>query len=123
ILSCLMLTACGSRSDLPGTKPIGQSSATVSGNSTGQSTPSSSPSPQASAATGVSLSLNSLASGNSRHKTAGTRLVESQAAFETLWQEHSGSSAILPEVDFATDTVVAVFAGQKPTGGYSIKIT
>ena len=29
----------------------------------------------------------------------------------------------MPAVDFSKQTVVAVFAGQKSTGGYSIKIT
>lgn len=59
----------------------------------------------------------------SRIEDAGTRVVADDASFATLWLQHNGSSQQKPEVDFNKQTVIAVFAGQKKTGGYDIEIT
>ena len=54
---------------------------------------------------------------------AGTKVVSDAASFDTLWLQHNGSSQQKPEVDFDKETVLAVFSGQKKTGGYQIEIT
>ena len=108
-LALILISGCGSRKLSPTDKP--------------SASPSASPSVSSASVKGESISFTTLANGNSKVKTAGTRVVGDQADFEQLWKDHSGSSAILPEVDFSKQTVLAVFAGQKPTGGYSIKIS
>jgi hypothetical protein len=73
--------------------------------------------------TGSSVSFESLSNRNSRRMSAGTEVVQSAEAWATLWSAHNGSSDEQPEVDFSRQSVLAVFAGEKPTGGYSIRIT
>jgi len=41
------------------------------------------------------------------------------AEWLALWKLHGSGDA--PKVDFATHTVVAVFLGSRPTGGYSVE--
>lgn len=49
-------------------------------------------------------------------------LVNTKAAWLSLWQKHApGTTA--PSVDFTKHTVVAVFAGQRKTGGYQIQLS
>ncbi|MFA5859120.1 MAG: protease complex subunit PrcB family protein [Elusimicrobiota bacterium] len=46
--------------------------------------------------------------------------------WDVLWKTHvSGTSlpAAVPNIDFKTSTVVAVFMGEKPTSGYGIRIS
>ncbi len=42
-------------------------------------------------------------------------------AFNDLWNK-IGQTPPPPKVDFTKNDVIAVFAGQKPTGGYAIKV-
>ncbi|MCA1753563.1 MAG: protease complex subunit PrcB family protein [Spirochaeta sp.] len=52
--------------------------------------------------------------------------VESEAALDRLWREiHSGRSPVpeTPDIEFETMQIAAVFAGEKPSGGYSIEVT
>jgi hypothetical protein len=52
-------------------------------------------------------------------------LVRGQDEFRNLWNRAHGSQLQvppLPEVDFRRETVVALFMGTKPTGGYSIEV-
>ena len=54
-----------------------------------------------------------------------TRVVDSASAWRELWirhQSHVDRVPPLPEVDFAKNQVLAIFAGQEPTGGYRIQI-
>jgi PrcB C-terminal len=44
------------------------------------------------------------------------------AEWASLWKEHSGA-APAPKVDLGTSTVVAVFLGERMTGGYAAEIT
>jgi hypothetical protein len=44
------------------------------------------------------------------------------AEWAALWRKHAGDAA-LPEVDFASRTVVAVFMGMKTSAGYAVEIT
>jgi len=47
--------------------------------------------------------------------------VRSAAEWEKLWRQHAGERA-RPPVDFAKETVLAVFLGSRPTAGFSIEI-
>lgn len=44
------------------------------------------------------------------------------AEWAALWRKHAGD-ATMPKVDFGSRTVVAVFLGTKPSGGYAVEIT
>lgn len=47
----------------------------------------------------------------------------SKDGFVKLWNMvHGASAASLPEIDFSKEYAIGVFAGQKPTGGYSIEV-
>ena len=45
-----------------------------------------------------------------------TKVIRSQ----TQWRDFVEGDP--PSVDFASETVVAIFAGQRPTGGFSVKV-
>ena len=51
-------------------------------------------------------------------------IVRDQMAFDALLKEHAprGLATPIGRVDFRTEDVVAVFAGSKTTGGYSVQI-
>lgn len=51
-------------------------------------------------------------------------VIRDQKAFDTLLKEHAPRGLAVPvgPVDFRTADVVAVFAGSRPTGGYSVQI-
>src|SRR5690349_22975578 len=52
--------------------------------------------------------------------------VRSQSEWQKLWRQHSSAStapAPLPTVDFDKEIVVAVFLGEKPSGGYGVEIS
>jgi len=53
-------------------------------------------------------------------------VIKNENDWKALWNSHA--SLLLPPkepplVDFQTEMIVAVFSGEKPTGGYSIEIT
>lgn len=53
-------------------------------------------------------------------------VIQSQGKFKELWDsvyKNSLPAPSVPEVDFEKCTIIAVFMGQKPTGGYGINIT
>jgi hypothetical protein len=49
-------------------------------------------------------------------------VVRSTADWTALWRSHMPTE-VAPAVDFSTGTVVAVFLGERPTGGFSVEIT
>ena len=56
---------------------------------------------------------------------SGLHVLRDQAALDALWRQHTRlqlPTPPAPEVDFGVSMVVAAFAGQKPSGGYSIRI-
>lgn len=69
------------------------------------------------------LSFETLSSRSSRISSSQTQAVSDEEAWQTLWQQHTGSDADRPMINFEIETVLAVFAGQKRSGGYTIKIT
>lgn len=53
-------------------------------------------------------------------------VIKNEAEWKTLWQTHvqpEVPAKELPQVDFEREMVVAVFLGEKPTGGYKLGIT
>jgi len=50
-------------------------------------------------------------------------VIRDDGAWRALWTEHAGTSAAVPRVDFGTQMVAAVFAGDRPTPGYGVEIT
>lgn len=132
VTALILLSACGSRTPSTSSRSgSGSDSGSDSGSVSARFSDSKpSPSPSASADSGAvsasssdSLSFESLANGSSRVKTAGNRTIATQEAFDTLWEEHAGPDKQPPTVDFDKQTVLAIFAGPKKSGGYSIKIT
>lgn len=69
------------------------------------------------------IQITSLSQRSSNLQTSGTRTVTTAEAFTELWRQHTGSLDAPPTVDFGQQTVLAAFAGEKPTGGYSTVIT
>jgi uncharacterized membrane protein len=49
-------------------------------------------------------------------------LARTDQEWQTLWATHAGPGAQAPDVDMQSVTVAAVFAGEKPTPGYSVDI-
>jgi hypothetical protein len=58
--------------------------------------------------------------GGSGIEEARQQVVTSAAAFATLWREHAARPQ--PPVDFAKESVVALFLGMRRTAGYSVEI-
>lgn len=57
-----------------------------------------------------------------QHEVAGQQVFRTAAELEKAWVADGGDKAQLPAVDFEKEMVLAVFAGQKNTGGHSIQI-
>ncbi|MFA5141043.1 MAG: protease complex subunit PrcB family protein [Elusimicrobiota bacterium] len=56
-------------------------------------------------------------------KQARAIVVRTPTEWKRLWTEHAaGKTAPLPEVDFSKESVVAVFAGERRSGGYRIAV-
>lgn len=49
-------------------------------------------------------------------------VIESEQEWQKLWERHDPSGSAAPRVDFATQVVVGIFAGQRPTAGYQVQI-
>ena len=52
----------------------------------------------------------------------GRTIVRNPVEWQALWAAHAGPAVPAPDVDFARDMVVAVFAGERPSPGYEIAI-
>jgi uncharacterized membrane protein len=50
-------------------------------------------------------------------------LIRDRQAFAAIWGAHAGPNAVPPAVDFDTRMVAAVFAGERPTPGFSVEVT
>ncbi len=136
----MVLSACGSRTPSSSTRSSSSTSnssarfaASPSASPSSSSSPTTNPSPSASpsdsgevssqSSNSSGLTFESLSTGQSRIKTAANRTAATQDEFDTLWEEHAGADKQPPQVDFTKQTVLAVFAGPKKSGGYSIKVT
>lgn len=59
---------------------------------------------------------------NSNLEEKNNYVIQNKEEFQILWDK-IGSLKLLDEIDFSKYTVIAVFQGQKNSGGYSIEIT
>jgi uncharacterized membrane protein len=72
----------------------------------------------------MTSSLSTIARGDSSGIVGSRRAVVRDAAdWLALWVDHAGPETPVPEVDFGSRMVAAVFAGERPTPGYEIEIT
>jgi hypothetical protein len=63
--------------------------------------------------------------GNSGVRTGKTLAIHDSAAWNMLWLEHKKNSSLAsaaPEIDFSKEMVIAVFLGERRTGGHAISI-
>ena len=56
------------------------------------------------------------------HGSASQLVFQTRDELSKVWVADGGKEADIPAIDFEKETVVAVFSGQKNSGGYSIKI-
>jgi hypothetical protein len=49
-------------------------------------------------------------------------VVNSEQEWKALWKIHAADKP-LPAIDFSTTSVIAVFLGSRPTGGYRVAVT
>lgn len=62
---------------------------------------------------------------HSGYQTANHMVIDNPEEWADVWQQHASDiipPPPIPEVDFTDDQVVAVFMGEKRTGGYSVEI-
>jgi uncharacterized membrane protein len=50
-------------------------------------------------------------------------LIRDRQAFSAVWAAHAGPNVAVPAVDFDSRMVAAVFAGERPTPGFTIEVT
>jgi uncharacterized membrane protein len=71
----------------------------------------------------MSSSITTIAKGDGSGIVKARRTVARNAGeWQALWAAHAGPSVTPPDVDFARDMVIAAFAGERPTPGYTIEI-
>lgn len=62
---------------------------------------------------------------DSGYQSASQMVIDNSEQWSNLWNQHTYNTEPpppVPQVDFTRYSVVAVFAGEQPTGGYSVKI-
>ena len=62
---------------------------------------------------------------NSGHSEAQNYVISTETDWQTLWDKifsNQSEKPPLPEIDFSRRTIVAVFDGEQPTGGFEISI-
>ena len=62
---------------------------------------------------------------DSGYQSASQMVINNSERWSNLWQQHTYNTEPpppVPRVDFTSYSVVAVFAGEKPTSGYSVEI-
>ena len=62
---------------------------------------------------------------DSGYQSASQMVIDNSERWIDLWQQHTSNAEPpppIPQVDFTRYSVVAVFAGEQPTGGYSVEI-
>ena len=74
----------------------------------------------------MNIDFTTIAQGtNSGYQSASQTVIDNEEGWINLWQQHTSDtepSPPVPKVDFTSYKVVAVFAGEKSTGGYSVEI-
>ena len=62
---------------------------------------------------------------DSGYQSPSQTVIDNQEGWINLWQQHTSDTEPpppVPQVDFTSYNVVAVFAGEKSTGGYSVEM-
>jgi hypothetical protein len=124
IAAGLYYAASPTPATLPGTvnvdtTPLGSASSTVTTTSTTTVTTATSTTPRPVAFRIVDTGTH--AANVDRRKNVA---VFSKTEYDNLWRSAKGVDAgAPPKVDFSKEYVIGVFAGTKPTGGYSIAVT
>ncbi|NMG08385.1 protease complex subunit PrcB family protein [Brasilonema sp. UFV-L1] len=75
----------------------------------------------------MNISFTTIARGNDSGYQSASQImvINNSEQWIDLWQQHTYNTEPpppVPQVDFTRYSVVAVFAGEKPTGGYSVEI-
>ena len=74
----------------------------------------------------MSIDFTTIAQGSdSGYQSADQMVIDNSEQWLDLWQQHTSNTEPpppVPQVDFTRYSVVAVFAGEKTTGGYSVEI-
>jgi hypothetical protein len=72
----------------------------------------------------ATLPMTTIARGaNSQIMDARQAVVQNENEWRALWRDHAGDAPAPPAVDFTRFTVVGLFAGSRPSAGYSVEIT
>jgi len=74
----------------------------------------------------MNIDFTTIAQGaDSGYQSASQTVIDNKERWINLWQQHTSDTeppTPVPQVDFTSYNVVAVFAGEKSTGGYSVEI-
>ncbi|MEH2371468.1 protease complex subunit PrcB family protein [Nostoc sp.] len=74
----------------------------------------------------MNINFTTIARGaDSGHQGASQMVIDNLERWIDLWQQHTCNTeppSLVPQVDFTRYRVVVIFAGEKPTGGYSVEI-
>lgn len=74
----------------------------------------------------MNINFRTIARGiDSGYQSANQMVIDNSEEWIDLWQQHTYNTEPpppVPQVDFTSYSVVAVFAGEKPTSGYSVEI-
>ncbi|MEH1912928.1 protease complex subunit PrcB family protein [Nostoc sp.] len=74
----------------------------------------------------MNIDFTTIARGSdSGYQSASQMVIDNSERWIDLWQQHTSNAEPpppIPQVDFTRYSVVAVFAGEQPTGGYSVEI-
>ena len=74
----------------------------------------------------MNIDFTTIAQGaDSGYQSASQTVIDNQEGWINLWQQHTSDTEPpppVPQVDFTSYNVVAVFAGEKSTGGYSVEM-
>jgi hypothetical protein len=70
-----------------------------------------------------SLPAETVAEGVNGPRLTGEVVARSEQEWQAAWERHEGPAPAPAGVDFTTTMVVAVFQGEKPSAGYSVRIT
>jgi len=74
----------------------------------------------------MKVNLTTIARGDdSGYRKADRMVIASKEKWNRLWREHTSDllpPPPVPEIDFSKNSVIAVFAGEKPSSGFSIQV-
>ena len=74
----------------------------------------------------MNISFTTIARGaDSGYQSVSQIVIDNSEQWSNLWQQHTYNTEPpppVPQVNFNSYSIVAVFAGEQPTGGYSVEI-